>query len=66
MTPQAGMASTSLQDRSTGELLAALTVGVVLLTAAGVVALVGKRRFTQALPPTPNRPSRTSSRTLQP
>ena len=33
--------------------LAALIVCVVLLTAAGIVALVGKRRVSQALPPTP-------------
>jgi membrane protein implicated in regulation of membrane protease activity len=32
---------------------AALIVGVVLLAAAGVLALVGKRRISRAMPPAP-------------
>lgn len=35
--------------------LAALIVGVVLLAAAGVAALVGKNRVTEATPPVPER-----------
>ena len=35
--------------------LAALIVAVVLLAAAGVVALLGKKRVTEAVPPVPER-----------
>ncbi len=35
--------------------LAALIVGVVLLAIAGIVALIGKRRVTEAAPPVPER-----------
>jgi hypothetical protein len=35
--------------------LAALVVGVVLLAAAGVAALLGKKRVTEAAPPVPER-----------
>jgi uncharacterized membrane protein YqjE len=35
--------------------LAALIVGVVLLAAAGVAALLGKKRVTEAAPPVPER-----------
>ena len=35
--------------------LAALIVGVVLLAAAGVAALVGKQRVQEAVPPVPSR-----------
>jgi len=35
--------------------LAALIVGVVLLVAAGIVALLGKKQISEAAPPTPER-----------
>jgi MFS family permease len=35
--------------------LAALIVGVVILVVAGIVALVGKKRVTEAAPPVPER-----------
>src|SRR5690606_37735260 len=42
--------------------LAALIVTVVYLAAAGVMALVGRRRFQQAMPPAPERAIESSRR----